>query len=311
MVLLRWHADPVVVLGISAMAALYLWGVQRARNVPRSRVRCFAAAVAVLVLALCSPVASVSEERFSVHMVQHLLLTYGAAPLLAFSAPVTLALQALGPGPGRKRLLSVLHSRVVRFVTHPAVTWFAFAGVMYVTHFSRLYDASLRNPFLHGVEHLLYLGTAALFWWPVVRRDPVPGSFPWPARVLYLFLAMPMQSFLGVAILNADRVLYPHYASVSGALADQHLAGAIMWAGGDLLMLTAVGAAIAGWMRFDERETVRVDAALDARRSAADVARAVRGAGGRGVGERRVDDDGAVEDVRVAEELDRLGGEIR
>jgi putative copper resistance protein D len=270
-VLLRWHADPVVVAGLSALVAAYLWGVRRVvragGSVDRSRVRWFAACALVLVVALCSPIAAVSEERFSVHMVQHLLLTYGAAPLLAFSAPVTLALQACGPGASRRRLLALLHSRLLRAVSHPVVTWVLFAAVMYVTHFSRLYDASLGNPFLHGVEHLLYLGAAVLFWWPVVRRDPVPGVFPWPARVGYLFLAMPLQSFLGVAIFNSDRVLYAHYAARAGALADQQLAGAIMWAGGDILMLTALFCAIAAWMRSEARATVRLDAQLDALRA--------------------------------------------
>lgn len=268
MVLLRWHADPVVVAGLTAMVLAYLWAVRRVPSIPRARVRWFAAAVVVLVLALCSPLATVSEERFSVHMVQHLLLTYGAAPLLAFAAPVTTALQALGPGSGRRRLLAVLHSPVGRVVANPVVTWVTFAAVMYATHFTAVYDTSLRNPVVHGFEHLLYLGAASLFWWPVIRRDPVPGSFPWPGRVLYLFLAMPYQSFLGVAIFGSDRVLYAHYAVRAGALTDQHIAGAIMWAGGDLLMITAVACAVAGWMRADARATVRLDAALDAARAA-------------------------------------------
>lgn len=267
MVLLRWHGDPLVVGGLTLMALAYLWCARRVPTLSRARARWFAAAFLVLVVALCSPLATVSEERFSVHMVQHLLLTYGAAPLLAFAAPVTLLLQAVGPGPWRRRIVGALHSRVVRVLSHPAFTWLAFASVMYATHFTALYDASLRRPLVHGFEHLLYLAAAALFWWPVVRRDPVPGTFPWPARVFYLFLAMPMQSFLGVAIFNSDRVLYAHYAVRAGALTDQHIAGAIMWAGGDVLMLTAIGCAIAGWMRADARETERLDARLDAARA--------------------------------------------
>jgi putative copper resistance protein D len=266
-VLLRWHADPVVVAGLVLLASGWIWALPRVPSVPVARRRWFAAGVLVLVVALCSPLATVSEERFSVHMVQHLLLAYLAAPCLALAAPVTVLLQAVGPGVARRRLLAVLHSRVFGVLTHPVVAWLAFAGVMYVTHFSGLYDAALGNPFLHGLEHLLYLGAAALFWWPVVRRDPVPGSFPWPGRLLYLFLAMPMQSFLGVAILGADRVLYAHYAAGAGALADQHLAGAIMWGGGDFCMLVALGCGIAAWMRADARETVRLDAALDAARA--------------------------------------------
>jgi putative copper resistance protein D len=279
-VLLRWHADPVVVLGLCALVFAYLSGVRRVRarggTVEPGRLRWFQGAVTVLVVALCSPVATLSEERFSVHMVQHLLLTFGAAPALAFSAPVTLLLQACGPGRGRRRVLAVLHSLPIRVLSHPVFAWVLFAGVMYATHFSALYDASLSNPVLHGFEHLLYLSAAALFWWPVVRRDPVPGTFPWPGRLLYLFLAMPLQSLLGVAILNGERVLYEHYARSLGAtaaLADQNLAGAIMWGGGDALMLTALAAAVAGWMRHDARATVRIDAKLDAARARAASAR--------------------------------------
>ncbi len=274
MVLLDWHADPVVLAGLVLVGGAYLAGVRRVEcrggSVPRARVRWFAAALAVLTLALCSPLASVSERRFSVHMVQHLLLTYGAAPLLAFGAPVTLALQAAGPGAGRQRLLGLLHHPVVRAVTHPVTAWVAFAAVMYVTHFSGLYEASLRHPAVHGFEHLLYLGVAVLFWWPVIRRDPVPGSFPWPGRLLYLVLAMPYQSLLGLAIFSSSRPLYPRYVETLGraaAIDDQHLAGAVMWVGGDLLMLTAIGLAIAAWARHEERATARLDAQLDAARA--------------------------------------------
>jgi putative copper resistance protein D len=203
-------------------------------------------------------------------MVQHLLLTYVAAPFLALSAPVTLALQAATRRTRTRVLLPALHSAPARVASSPVVTWLAFAGVMYATHFTGIYDASLRNAAVHGVEHLLYLGAAVLFWWPVVRRDPVPGSFPWPARLLYLVLTMPLQSFLGVAIFSSGNVLYARYAEIAGrsaALTDQNLAGAIMWVGGDVLMLTAIGISIAAWMRHDARETVRLDARLDAARA--------------------------------------------
>jgi putative membrane protein len=271
---LRWELDPAVVVGVAAIVVAFAHGVRAARRrgaeVSRSRVRYFAAAVGVLVLALLSPVATLSGERFSVHMVEHLLLLFGTAPLLAFSAPITLALQACGDV-GRRRLLRVLHSVPVRAVTHPVVAWVTFAAVMYASHFSALYDAALGNPVLHGLEHFGYLAGAALFWWPVIRRDPVPGSFPWPARVLYLGLAMPFQSLLGLAIYSSDTPLYPSYlafASRREVVDDQHLAGAIMWVVGDLLMLVAIGLAIRGWVRHESREERRIDANLDAARAA-------------------------------------------
>ena len=272
--LLDWHADPLVVLGLAALGLAWVTGLSRVHRaggrVSTDRLWAFATAYGVLFLALVSPVATLSEERFSVHMAQHLLLLYVAAPLLALSAPVTLALQASTPGVRQGVLLPALHSRVVRAVTHPAVAFVAFAGVMYATHFSGVYDAALRSAAVHGAEHLLYLTAAALFWWPVVRRDPVPGRFPWPARLLYLVAALPLQSFLGLAIYSSDRVLYDSYlrhGSAGDVLADQQLAGAVMWLGGDLLNLIAIGVALAAWMRADTRETARLDAALDAARA--------------------------------------------
>lgn len=271
---LSWHADPLVVIALSAAAALYLHGLRRVHrghgSVPADRPRWFVAALVVLVLALVSPLATAADERFSAHMVQHLLLTYVAAPFLALSAPVTLALQAASPAVRTRWLLPALRSRVAKVAAFPVVTWLAFAAVMYLTHFTGMYDASLRNAAVHGVEHLLYLGAAVLFWWPVIRRDPVPGTFTWPARLLYLVLAMPLQSFLGLAIFSSTNVLYDRYAELAGrsaALADQNLAGAIMWVGGDVLMLTAIGFALAAWMRQDTRDTVRLDARLDAARA--------------------------------------------
>jgi len=271
---LDWHADPVVVVGLLALAAAW-WAAERrvaerSGQIAPSRRRAFIAAYAVLVVALVSPLAQLAEERFSVHMVQHLALLYVVAPLLALSAPVTLVLQVVSPGVRQRLVLPVLHSRAVRVLTHPVLAFTLFAGVMYATHFSAIYDAALGSSTVHGVEHLLYLVAAALFWWPVVRRDPVPGSFPWPARLLYLVVAFPLQSFLGLAIYSSDRVLYDTYldfGSRASVLADQQLAGAIMWVGGDLLNLIAIGIGLVAWMRHEGRSTARLDARLDAARA--------------------------------------------
>ncbi|HVF20674.1 MAG TPA: cytochrome c oxidase assembly protein [Mycobacteriales bacterium] len=272
---LDWHADPVVILGLCALGAAWWAGLQRVRRrggaVSADRRWAFAAAYAVLVLALLSPLSTVSEERFSAHMVQHLLLLYVAAPLLALCAPVTLALQVATPRTRQGVLLPILHSRALRAVTHPVVAFTLFAAVMYGTHFSAVYDAALRSSAVHGAEHLAYLAAASLFWWPVVRRDPVPGTFPWPARLLYLVVAFPLQSFLGLAIYSSDRVLYAGYLGLGSraeALADQQLAGVIMWVGGDLLTLTAIGIGIGAWMRHEDRAAVREDARLDAEATA-------------------------------------------
>ena len=89
-----------------------------------------------------------------------------------------------------------------------------FAVVMYASHFSGLYNLALAHEWVHAGEHLLYLMTGVLFWWPVVGLDPAPHKLSHPARILYLVLMMPLMAFLGVAILSASAPLYPHYAQL-------------------------------------------------------------------------------------------------
>jgi putative membrane protein len=149
----------------------------------------------------------------------------------------------------------------------PLFGWAAFAAVMWGAHVRPIYEAALRSVPLHAAEHLAFLSAALLFWWPVVGLDPGNVRLSHPARLLYLFLAMPVTALLGLAMYSSDRLLYPYYAAVSGSvgvspLADQHLAGAIMWEGGMLLTLPALAFVLLDWMRSDEREAERIDARL-------------------------------------------------
>src|SRR6185312_10134907 len=111
--------------------------------VPRFRVWCWFGGLAVLFVALASPIATYDTTLFSVHMVQHLLLTLVAAPLLALGAPITLLLRVCSASTRQRLVLPILHSRVLRVLSFPVVTWVLFAGVMWASHFSGLYDASL------------------------------------------------------------------------------------------------------------------------------------------------------------------------
>jgi putative copper resistance protein D len=207
-------------------------------------------------------------------MVQHMLLELVAAPLLLLGAPATLALRAAAPSV-RRRLLALLHSRAVAVLTFPLLTWLLFAAVNWGWHFSELYDQALDNPPLHYLQHATFLLAALLFWWPVVAADPGRWRLAHPIRLFYLFLAMPQNSFLGVALMSAPAVLYPHYLSNvrswgPTALADQNLGGVLMWVIGDLVFLTAMAAVVASWVRHEDRRTARLDARLDADRAAQD-----------------------------------------
>ena len=284
-VALSWSIEAHIILPLAIAFLLYRAGVRKVARehpdnpVPRFRAWCWYVGLGVLLVALQSPVATYDTTLFSVHMVQHLLLTMVAAPLLALAAPITLLLRVSTPEARKRWILPVLHSRIVRLVSHPIVAWSLFAGVMWFSHFSPLFDAALDHTILHRFEHALFLGSALLFWWPVIGADPSPHRLTFPARLLYLALGMPLSSFLGLIIFSARNVLYDHYRTLERdwgltALEDQAWAGGIMWAAGDLAFVVALILTVGAWLRHEEGEGRREDARLARRRAARDPVRA-------------------------------------
>jgi putative membrane protein len=161
----------------------------------------------------------------------------------------------------------VLHSRVVALISFPVITWVVFAAVNWGWHFSAFYNEALENVWLHHLQHATFMAAALLFWWPVIAADPTRWRLAHPVRLLYLFLALPQSSFLGVALYSAGEPLYEHYVTnVRGwgptPLDDQRLGGVIMWVVGDMIFLAAMVVLVAAWMRHEDRRTKRLDAQL-------------------------------------------------
>jgi putative copper resistance protein D len=265
-----WVFDPTVVLLVGAGGVLYLTGIRvataRGRGWRPARATAFFAGLAVLVVALLSPVARYDTALFSVHVVQHMLLSMAVPLLLAGGAPVTLALQTL-PRRAKARLLGVLHSRVVQLVTHPVPAWMLFGGSLVLLYFTPLYEASLQHAWVHRLVHAHFLLAGCLFFWPIVGIDPVRPRFPYGARILAVLLAIPFHAFLGIALMSADRVLAeaPLRDWGPSPLADQRTGGAILWGGGDLLALAVVLVVLAQWLAAEDRAGRRHDAREDAR----------------------------------------------
>ena len=277
--LLGWTFEPVPTLGIVVALGAWWWAVRQVNaahpgnRVPQRRSVAFGLGMAAIALALLSGIDTYDTTLFSVHMVQHVLLTMVAAPLIALSAPITLLLRVATPGTRRRWILPVLHSRAVRILAFPVVAWITFAAVMWASHFSPLFDAALEDQVMHDLEHALFLGSALLFWWPVAGQDPAPWRMPHPVRAMYVFLQLPQNTFLAVVILGASNVLYPHYATTGrtwGAtpLQDQQLAAGIMWIAGDAIFLVAILAILYSWMRAEARDAGRQDRRADVERDA-------------------------------------------
>ena len=273
-ILFGWTFPPMPTLGILATTVWWLWAVRRvdslhpANPVPRRRTAAFLLGMLALAFALCSGIEHYDTSLFSIHMFQHVLLMLVAAPLIALSAPITLTLRLSSPATRKRWLLPILHSRVVRVLAHPVVAWVMFAAMMWGVHFSPLFNAALEDPWIHDLEHAIFLVGAILFWWPAVALDPAPYRMNHPGRIVYVFLQMTQNTFLAVAILFASDVLYQHYATIVrpwgiSPLDDQRLGAGIMWVTGDLIFLTAILALVYGWMKAEARDTARADRRAD------------------------------------------------
>lgn len=241
---------------IAVAAVAYAWCLDRARRRGRSfslnYVAAFASALLVLALALCGPLDELADTSLAWHMVQHLLLIGAVAPLMLLGAPLRLVLAALDTRDGA-RLAALMNSPPLRALSQPAFAWLQFLFVLYAAHFSGLYEAALENPAVHAAEHALFVGSAVLFWSPLLAVAPAPHAPSHPVRILALFLALPMSALLGFVFYVTEHVMYAHYAAQPGALADQRRAGLVMWIAGGFPLFAAFLWCIADWGARERR----------------------------------------------------------
>lgn len=263
-----WTIEPLALTGLVATGFLYVAGItrlrRRARAWPLKRSFPFCLGLIAIFIATCSPLATEDTRLFSAHVMQHLLLAMVAPPLLCMGAPMTLLLQA-GSRSVQKGLLRFLHSRPIKTLTFPLVTWMLFVGTLFVLYFSPLYALSLRNDLFHVAVHLHFVFAGFLFFAPIVAIDPHPHRLPHGARLLYVGLTLPAHAFLALALMSATTPLAVDWYTVhmarqlSDVLADQKLGSAIMWVSGDLLSISVVAIVVLQWVRDDERSAARED----------------------------------------------------
>lgn len=257
-----WSADPGTIALLALAAALYLAAARRTRRPwPAWRTCSFLAGLLVLATALLSGVDGYGEDLLSVHMTQHLLLILLAPALLLGGAPVGLALVG-SPPRIRAALARSLQHPVVRALGMAPVGFVVFSAAVLVTHLSGVYELALRHEAVHACEHLLYLWAGLLFLAPLIAADPLPHP-PGPlARFSWLMGAMAVMAVPGAFLTFSETVRYPFYLAPArelgrSALADQHLAGAIMWVGGGIAMFALALVVAASAMLAEERRQRR------------------------------------------------------
>ena len=205
------------------------------------------AGLALLWVAIASPLDAFSGLLLSAHMIQHLLLLSVAPPLILLGAPFLPLLRGLprkfardGVGPF---LTWPALQRVASALTHPVCCWMVMTATLFVWHAPPVYDLALRSPGWHKAEHACFVAASLLFWWPVVRPFPSRPRWPLWSVPIYLLAADLSNTILSAILTFSDHVLYSPYLEPrrgyfgTTALGDQSCAGVIMWVPGSLIFL--------------------------------------------------------------------------
>jgi putative membrane protein len=260
----RWESHLSTIVGLLALAALYLWAIGPYRRragvtepVSGWRVASFLAGLLVTFLALNGPIHDLSDSYlFSVHMVQHLILTQLMPPLLLLGVPGFALRPLLGPGWVRA---------AARALTRPPVAFAVYTVSFTAWHLPPAYDLMMRNHGVHIVTHLQFMVTAVIMWWPMLSPLPELPRLSHGAQMLYLFLiGIPMMAVAAMITL-AEVVLYPWYSGAPrvwglSPLEDQQLGGLVMWVPGGLFYWLAMTLVFFAWARR-EREADEIEAA--------------------------------------------------
>ncbi|HWG55043.1 MAG TPA: cytochrome c oxidase assembly protein [Gaiellaceae bacterium] len=239
-VLTTWTFDPLQLAPLALAALGYGMRVRtlrrRGQPPPRWRVALFALGIALLVLALASPVAAVGEgELFSAHMLQHVVL--GDLAPLALLAGLT--------GPLLRPLLALRPVERLRVLANPAVALPIWAVNLYVWHVPFLYEAAVRHSAVHALEHVCFFTAGVIMWLPVLERLPAPEWFGTGLKLAYIAVVRLVETLLGNVFLWAGTVFYPVYAQGEELWGisperDQGLAGAVMMLEGSLVTIVAL-----------------------------------------------------------------------
>lgn len=220
---LEFSPDPFFLVGCLLALGLYGWGVLRLRrrgdSWPVGRTVCFTVGVLSVALVMCTKLNDYGMVMFSVHMVQHMVISMLSPIVLLLGAPVTLALRALpvasrrgSKGP-RELLLALLHSRYMRIVTHPAFTIPLFIASLYGLYFSPLFDFLMESKTGHLAMMVHFLAVGLVFFWPIMGIDPGPHRPGYVIRMLELFAGMPFHAFFGIALMMATEPMISAYSN--------------------------------------------------------------------------------------------------
>jgi cytochrome c oxidase assembly factor CtaG len=197
---------------------------------------CWYGGTALIVATLASPIGPLSDQLFSVHMVEHLLIADLGALLLVLGLT----------GPLLQPILAVPALAWLRVFTHPIVALSVWAVDFYVWHLPALYQGAVQNDYVHALEHMLFVACGMAMWMALLGPLPKPAWFGNGAKLVYIVAVRLIESVLANALLWSGTVFYPRYAGGERLwsvrpLADQSAAGAIMMVEGSIVTICLFG----------------------------------------------------------------------
>lgn len=253
-----WQLDAIAMAVLVIAAAAYLSAValvaaRTDRRWPMRRTASFFAGLAVCAYATNGSIAVYDQVLFTAHMAGHLALVMLAPALLVAGHPLSLAVEASSPERG-ERILRVARGRVVSLLTSPPLALAAYAAVLVGSHLTGLMDTIMSNTWAGQVEHVVYLLVGWQFFVLVVGEEPIRWRLASPARWLLLAIAMSVDTFTGIVLMQGTMAVHLAPSSLGvNALSQTHDGGAIMWFYGDAIMAVVMVALVVNWLRMVDR----------------------------------------------------------
>ena len=273
-----WEFEPLIVVILLASALIYslgLWNVWRSAGGGHGiRVReavYYALGWLALAIALVSPVHTLGQVLFSMHMTQHELLMLVAAPLMIRGRPFVAGAWAM-PSTIKQPIVGAIHSPVITrswsFISNGMVAAMLHAAALWVWHIPAMFQATLHSDVIHTLQHASFFLTALLFWWAVLYGTR--GVQNYGAGVLYLFATMVQSGLLGIFLTLTTHVWYPIYNATAAAygltaVEDQQIGGLIMWIPAGAVYMLAALMMFSEWLRESDRRVRSREAQTKAR----------------------------------------------
>jgi len=244
-----WH--PSVVIGFGIWTFLYIFAIKQGKPTPLLQQIAFHIGTLIGLIALVSPLDELGDKYlFSAHMVQHLLLMFGTAPLWLIGTPGWLV----------DRIIPQGLNKLIKWLANPMSAFAAFVSVMWFWHIPSIYAMAQESEAIHIFEHLTFIGSALIGWWPIAGAEsscifkPEP-----PVRMLYLFLLAVPCTALAAILTFSHTPLYEFYITAPHpfgltALEDQHAGGLLMWMPTHMFLLLALSITFIKWFKDSERQ---------------------------------------------------------